>query len=122
MLQVLRVNWITIIHASEYEQNLKKKESNNNSFFNTKNIVLFSLILGAILFYYLFYVKKNVGIQNEVVSPELNDIPVVKIPDVVINTTSKPLDLGDNNVVKSSTVLPSKNQQLLSKLNDIKFY
>jgi hypothetical protein len=107
----------------QYLHNLKKMESKHTSFFNTKNLIIFSLIFGGILFYYLFYVKKNLSIPNEVVSSQLADIPMITtIPDVVINSTTKPLDLGDNSVVKSSSILPSKNQQLLSKLNDIKFY
>jgi hypothetical protein len=104
----------------QHLHNLKKMGNNHSSFFNTKNLILFSLIFGGILFYYLFYVKKNLSIQNEVVPAQLSDIST--IPEIVMNPISKPLDLGDNNVVKSSNVLPSKNQQLLSKLNDIKFY
>ena len=108
----------------QYLHNLKKMESkNSSSFFNTKNLILFSVIFVGILFYYLFYVKKNFNIQEDIISSQLVDIPTLTtIPDVVTNPVSKSLDLGDNNVVKSSNIFTSKNQQLLSKLNDIKFY
>lgn len=106
-------------------------KSIETSFFSSKTFLFLSILVGALVIYYLFYVKQNnIGVNtstsiNNEIMPQMDTISQNEV------TTSLP---SIEPVVTPSVVTPSvtatsiegifseKNSRLLSKLNDIQFY
>lgn len=106
-------------------------KSVETSFFSSKTFLFLSILVGALVIYYLFYVKQNnIGVntstsinneimpqmdtisQNEVIT-SLPSIEPVVTPSVVTPNVTAPSTEG---------IFSEKNSRLLSKLNDIQFY
>lgn len=97
------------------QKNVKK---NTKGFFNLKTILFLLVIIGGIIFYYLFYIKtKKQGTldselfinSNKTLLPENIDLPVI---------SSNMIDLGSENV----PIFNNINENLLSKLNNFQMY
>jgi hypothetical protein len=105
-----------LLHERQLSKNTLKNEKQETGIFNWKTILFLLVIVGGIILYYLFFMKKG-SFPVTQTDHLTNIVPVSQDIELPI-ISSETLDLG----AESVPIFNNINQNLLDRLNNIQMY